>query len=548
VLDRDERVRLRELEERVSRLEAQLSALGEAPIIRAEQVPLAHAPVFAGKPATEDELEFEIGQNWFALAGIFVLTAGVAFMLSLRYAQLPAALPGSVGYLLALGLLAIAHVGARALSLLASYLRAAALTLLGFAALRLFFFGATPAVELAGVTGRGVLAVTIALAIGVGLSRGPWLTGWGLVIAGVLAIAAGSAWFALIVSAGVAAVAIAAGRRPGWSGLWLAGMAVSYLTYLGAALGASFGAGRLHFTSEPPAAPFLLYALIVAYGLAPFAGLRKPQGEDAVMNVNALLNCILGFGVFLLHTAASFPAAFPLAQLGATLGFLALAVVFFIREHSRIATFFYAMTGYAALSLAIVNLWRGPPVFVWLSVQSVIVVTTAIWFRSRFIVVANFFIFVGIALAYLFVTGAETGISVGFGIVALLSARILNWQRDRLELKTGLMRNAYLVSGFLVFPYALYHLVPPKFVAVAWVALAGAYYLLNVLVKNQKYRWMGHATLGLATLYVASVGVSRFEPVYRVLSFLVLGTVLLLVSLSFTRARRRGLTRDAGQK
>jgi len=39
-------------------------------------------------------------------------------------------------------------------------------------------------------------------------------------------------------------------------------------------------------------------------------------------------------------------------------------------------------------------------VFVWLSVQSVVVVATAIWFRSRLIVVANFAIFLAIVLGY----------------------------------------------------------------------------------------------------------------------------------------------------
>jgi len=43
----------------------------------------------------------------------------------------------------------------------------------------------------------------------------------------------------------------------------------------------------------------------------------------------------------------------------------------------------------------------------------------------------------------------------------------------------------------------------------------------------------------LTTIYVVVVGVRNFEPAYRVLSFLVLGAVLLVVSLSFTRARQR---------
>jgi uncharacterized membrane protein len=63
--------------------------------------------------------------------------------------------------------------------------------------------------------------------------------------------------------------------------------------------------------------------------------------------------------------------------------------------------------------------------------------------------------------------------------------------------------------------------------------------VLNLAVHNRKYRWMGHATLLLTTCYIAVVGTRQFEPLYRIVSFLVLGTVLLIVSLSFTRWRSR---------
>jgi hypothetical protein len=198
------------------------------------------------------------------------------------------------------------------------------------------------------------------------------------------------------------------------------------------------------------------------------------------------------------------------------------------------------MTGYAALSMAILKLSSAPQVFVWLSLQSLVVVSTAICFRSRFIVVANFFIFLATVAGYMIVATGETGISVGFGIVALVSARILNWQRDRLELKTELMRNAYLICAFLVFPYAVHHLLAAKYIALGWVGLAAVYYALNLAVRNQKYRWMGHGTLALATAYAVINAMRGFEPVYRVLSFLVLGTVLLIVSISFSRVRRKG--------
>jgi hypothetical protein len=218
---------------------------------------------------------------------------------------------------------------------------------------------------------------------------------------------------------------------------------------------------------------------------------------------------------------------------------LGLAAAFWQGEHGRITTFCHAMTGYLALSAAIVKFQPTPEVFIWLSGQSLVVVATALWFRSRLIVVANFFIYAAIVLAYMQVAREESGISVGFGVVALLTARVLNWQKERLELRTEFMRNAYLASAFVVFPYALHHLVPQAYVSVSWVGVAVIYYLLNLIVRNPKYRWMGHLTLLLTVGYVIVAGVTRLPPAFRIASFLVLGSALLAVSLIFTRVRTR---------
>ena len=148
-------------------------------------------------------------------------------------------------------------------------------------------------------------------------------------------------------------------------------------------------------------------------------------------------------------------------------------------------------------------------------------------------------IYLAILGCYVAVAHREQGISIGFGVVALATARLLGWKSDRLELRTDFMRNAYLLVAFLVFPYAVYHLVPGAWVALAWVGVALLYYLIGILLRNLKYRWMGHGTLLLTALYLAILGISRLEPLIRNLSFLVLGTVLLLVSLIFTRQRAR---------
>jgi hypothetical protein len=527
--------RIARLEERVAKLEARVGFAAEASHVTAPTPP-AKAAASVGR--TEDEFEFEVGQNWFAKVGIVVLTIGAGFMVSLPYASLPAGAPSLIGYALAAIFFVLARIWRRSFELVSGYLRGGAMALLYFATLRLYFFGPRHLLDTRDFTGRALLVVVVAANLIISYRRkSPWLLGLALVTGYVTAIAIGAAGFVLPAIVLLSALIVAGSLKGNWPGLVLAGVPLSYVTYFVWAANNPFLGRPLQFVAAPQISPGFVLACVVILAAGSLLR-RNRQREDDLTNTCALLNCALGYGVFFAHTLVKFGPIFVPAHLAAALVFLGLAVAFWVRERSRVSTVLYAMTGYMALSMAIIKAFGVPDVFVWLSLQSVVVVATAIWFRSHFIVVANFIIYAFIVLGYILVAERESGISVGFGIVALLSARILNWQKSRLELKTELMRNAYLLSAFVVFPYALYHLVPGGYVGLAWVGLALFYYLMNLIVRSQKFRWMGHVTLLLTSLYLVVVGSSRFEPVYRVLSFLVLGTVLLIVSLLFTRLRK----------
>jgi hypothetical protein len=534
--------RLAQLEARLARLEEYVGAgsRGWAPAeAGAERRGTAREGLAHPGSRSEEDFEFEVGQNWFARVGILALAAGGGFMLTLPYPSLPAAAPTFVGWAVAVALLLLAEVSAPWLALVSNYVRGAGMALLYCATLRLFLFGATHALTADGWLCRALLLLAVAVNFAIALRcRSQWLTGLALATGCISAVVIGSPWFALVVIVLLSLLSVAASTYQRWPAVLLAGMVMTFGTYLAwAVLANRGGTGRL-LVSEPALAPAFLLLTALVFGAAPLLR-HSDQSADPITNVCAFANCVLGYGIFLLHTATAFQNVFAPAHAAASVLFLGLAVVYRNRHHSHVSTFFFAMTGYAALSMAIIKLSAAPDVFVWLSLQSVLVVATAVWFGSRFIVVANFLIFALVVAAYILVQQRETGISIGFGIVALISARLLNWQQHRLELKTDLMRNAYLLSAFFVFPYALYHLVAGRYLALAWVALALVYYALNLIVRSQKYRWMGHATLVLTTIYVVIVASSRLDPIYRVLSFLTLGTALLIVSLSFTRARRQ---------
>ncbi|MDP1891809.1 MAG: DUF2339 domain-containing protein [Gemmatimonadaceae bacterium] len=546
---------LRAIERRLARLEARLAleSLDDTDDLAREAVPRAVGAVGADdgagtdEPAAEQDLEFVVGQNWLASVGVLVLTCGVGFALLLPLAGLPPFVPSLAGGAVALVLLALAFRWHTTFTLVAGYFRGAGMVLLYFSVLRLFFFGAEPVLSVDRVAGQLLLLVVVAANVAIALQRqAAWLTALALLTGFVSVVAVGTPSVVFVGVSVLLAIGAWAALTRGWPWLQLFLIPAGYITHLLWLINRPWQGRSVELASRPAAGFYVVLAFVLINAMASLLR-RNRDVEDPAAIVAVLLNSGLGYTLFVLATMGGAPAHFGPAHLAASVVFLGLAITFWKRVRSQITTFFYAMTGYLALSMALVKLVPVPELFLWLSLQSLLVVGTALWFRSKLIVVGNFFVFVGIVAAYMVVAAkSESGISIGLGVVALLTARILRWQQERLDLRTELMRNAYLASGFVIFPYATYHLVANAWVPVSWVAVAVGYYVMNLVVHSPKYRWMGHLTLLLTAFYMVVVGIFQLGPAYRIASFLLLGTVLLIVSLIFTmvRARRRERLED----
>jgi hypothetical protein len=518
----DLRAAVLELAQRMDRVEKRLGLVTEETIVP-EEAPEFEQSV-AAPPEKEESLEFEVGQTWFALIGIVALAIGAAFLLSLPFADLPSWLPSVAGYVVSAIVLYLAKVSRRSFEVISKYLRGAGMLLLFFATLRLYYFGEVTAVSTGSLLGRALLLATVAINLTLAWRRGSTFLFVLAVLTGcVAALAVGTAWF-------VAATLI--------------GFPACVLTYAVWAIGYPvFGHPVGVVGTDFP----VVYVIPLWMSLFSYAVMRRPdlEAEDTPVQISGVLMCGLGLTVFLLHHLLGFDTRIVSSQLVMAVLLLGISLAYWIREKSKFSTFIYAMTGYMALSVALVSAFDSPEVFVALSLQSLVVIATAVYFCSPFIIVANSLIFIGIILGYMAVSEVEQGMSIGFGIVALVSARILNWQKKRLALQTELMRNTYLVIAFLVFPYALYYMVPEMFVAVAWTGLALFYYGLFLFFGNRKYRWMGHWMLLLTALYAIVIGTARLESHYRIITFLVLGSIMVIVSLVFSIIRsKRRKTRD----
>lgn len=522
--------RLGALERRVAQLEAKLEPGAEP-----ESPP---EPPHRTLEEEEDAIEQQIGQKWFAQLGIVILSIGLAFILTFPYRGLPAAIPSLGGYLLAAVIMVLSFRWRVSYAHISGYLLGGGISLAYFATLRLSFFTDQPAID-----NRLLLAAILTANVALGLALAHRAGSTPLVILSILlgyavALLSDSSLFLYLWVSALAALAVTYTIRRQWQWMLTLSAACNFVIHVLWFLNNPVLGNRIELVTSPFFNIYfvLLYVVIIASGSL----WKRPSGsESGGALTTALINGALGYALFLLLTVTRFRDGLPVSQLLASVVFLAIAILFWIRMRSLYSTFIYAMLGYAALSVAIIAQFGTPERFIWLSVQSILVISTAVWFRSRFIVVANFIIYLLLFAAFLIAAEQISIISICFGLVALLSARILNSQRDRLELKTEQMRNAYLGTAFFIIPYALYHTVPSGFVSLSWLAVALFYYIMARVLNSRKYRWMALLTLAITVPYALLVDLTGLDPIFRIISFVILGTVLLVVSVAYSKRRTR---------
>ena len=495
-----------------------------------------------GEESGEDEsgdetIEYKIGFYWFAKFGIAILAVGIAFLLTFPYQNIPGYLPSLFGFIFSALLLGASSLLRKSYDLVSRYFFESAFVLLFFSVLRLHFFSPLPFIE-----SRAVLVLLLCVIVAVNMvmslrRSSPYLAVMSLVAGYAVAIVSDAPYFMFIAVTVLSALSVYLKLARRWNSVFLIAIVMSYATHMLWLFNNPLMGNALALTRTHPINVVFVLMYLVIFALAVLLR-EKGEAEKGFPAASSLVNCALGFGVFALSAEATIESYAPIACFGASILFPSLSAWFWIKEKSRFSTFFYSMTGYLALSCAILLLSRIPDTFIWLSWQSVIVLATAIYFRSRFIVVTNTAFYLLLLLSYLISASGVGAISLSFGAIALISARILNLQKHRLEIKTETLRYSYRAAAFVAFPYALYFTVPEGYVPLSWMGVALFYYIMHRILRNQRYQLMALLTLTLTVVYVAIIGIVRLDPALRIVSFLALGTVLLSVSIIYSKIRR----------
>ncbi len=526
---------LHRLEERITRLEAHLGMSASAP----GPVPNGASQIAVSQEAAVDEAELEqrIGEFGLAWAGSTVFLLGFVFLMTFTLNQGYSLLSAAMGYAAASGIYLLARAWQRSFFYLARILVSASLLLGYYTTLRLHYFTASPLIGNSQIAFAlllifAVLPLLLALKI-----QSQALAGLPVFLVLMAALLSDHPHVMLPLVTLQAVLAVYLALRYEWWRLLNLTICLVYLTHMLWLINnpvAGHSIRAIAADQYPLAYPFLCAAV---FALPTLFFNREASADVARIGV-VFLNCLGCSTVLSLAVVALHPKDLALIALVAFGLLLVCSAAQWLRTHLQFAASVYACFSYLALTIAIYGYARVPEAFLWLALQSFLVVSMALWFRSRTLVVVNAVIYFGILVTYWIISPVSDWVNFSFAFVALLSARVMNWKKERLTLRTDGLRNTYLGATFLMVLYALCHAVPASYVALSWTLTAVGYFLLSLLLKNVKYRWMSLFNLLATVAYLFLVDLARLDPKFRVVAFLFLGLMAVGISLFYTKLRR----------
>ena len=529
----------------------------ESRINKLETTPTIHHPLFngslhpqplnppagpSGSDVTEvDEvlIESRVVEYGLAWIGSIVLLFGIIFLQSFTQNHLNGILGSLTAYAAVAGVFFLSWYLRNMLPHLSFMLRISGHLLVYYITLRFYFFNPDPV-----IASKAVVIAMLLAAIGVQLffairRKNETMAAIAVVLMLLTAMFSDETQVTLPIVTATAILSFILFYRYGWWRTMILAAILVYISHVfwlldNPVMGHPLGAVRTHQFNL-----LYLFAYGILFSLVPMVKKRDdfPKGVYAsVIVINGL-----SFSLVLLMVVASFYLnnyVWIFSIIAASC--LLYSIYLKFRTDRIFDPSFYACFSFMAMSVAIYGVYKLPGAYLLLSVQSLLVVSWALWFRSRIIVVMNTILFIGMMLAYLASAQPLNKVNFAFVITAFISARVLNWKKERLTLRTDNLRNSYLISLFFIVLFALYHAVPPQYVTTSWTAAALAYFLLSLILKNVKYRWMAIATLIVTAVYLFVVDLAHMEIGYRVIAFLFLAFISLGASLYFTlRFRKR---------
>ncbi|MCK4853648.1 MAG: hypothetical protein KAT31_05290 [Bacteroidales bacterium] len=521
------------LEKRISLIEARL---GAADILIKKQ--MEEDQEFDIPSGIGADIEVRIGSHGLAWLGNIVLIFGIMFLMTYAQNLGYSLLPSILGYLLAGSIFMVAHKIRKSLSHLDFMLNFSGYILAFYVTLRLYFFTPDPVISQFGV-GLAIILILIASLIGFAIrKKSEFLATLAIIFLVATALFSGvtHVTLALLVSAAAASAFLFLWKE--WRHLLMVSLFLVYISHLiwlmgNPILGNPLGVVDLHQNNL-----YYLFAYVSIYAFMTLAPGKESIPERFYLSLviwNAISFMLLVLMVVLAFYEESYAGIFALI----TIICLAYSVVLYMRRTREFIPALFACFGFMAMSVSVYGYTGLPNAHLLLALQSLLVMSMALWFRSKIIVVVNTILYVMILLIYMIAYPSVDSINIVFALVALASARILNWKKQRLTLRTEVLRNLYLIGAFFMVLYSLQQVVPAQYVTLSWTLAAVGYLVLNIILHNIKYRWMAIFTFIATAIYLFVVDLASLQVGYRVLAFMFLAIISLATSVYYTKRLRK---------
>ncbi len=521
------------LEKRISLIEARLGAADI--LVRKPQEEDQEFDISFGKGS---DIEVRIGSHGLAWLGNIVMIFGIMFLMTYAQNLGYSLLPSILGYLLAGSIFLVAHKIRKSLSHLDFMLNFSGYILAFYVTLRLHFFTPDPVISKLWI-GLAMILILIATLVGVARRKeSEFLATLAIIFLVATALFSGVTHItlALLVSAAAASAFLFLWKD--WRYLLMVSLFLVYISHLiwlmgNPILGNPFGVVDSHQNNL-----YYLFAYVAIYAFMTLAPRKESIPERFYLSLviwNAISFMLLVLMVVLAFYEESYAGIFAII----TVICLGYSVVLYKRGTREFIPALFACFGFMAMSVSVYGYTGLPNAHLLLALQSLLVMSMALWYRSKIIVVVNTMLYLMILLIYMIAYPSVDSINIVFALVALASARVLNWQKERLTLQTEFLRNLYLIAAFFMVLFSLKQVAPAQYVTFSWTLAAAGYLVLSFILQNIKYRWMAIFTFIATAIYLFAVDLASLQVGYRVLAFLFLAAISIGTSVYYTKRIRK---------
>jgi hypothetical protein len=540
------REQLGALELRISAMEAKLenySGAGTRPKY-ADEEEEEMVEFSLGIPAERESLiESKIGEFGLAWLGNIVLIFGIIFLTEYIMRLGHPMLSSVVGYGMVISIVGLSYFIRQTFSYMASMFTLFSQFLLFYLTLRLHFFTGNPLIESSGIVITLLLFLVVLQVVIAVVKKSPMYAVVFILLSFGTAILSDTASVLLPLTVIIALGSVILFYLYNWHKQLLLSIFMVYLTLLLWILNNPVMGHPLQGIAAHHNSYLFIGACALIYSLLPLMP-NKGKFPESTMFISIMLNGA-GFS-FLIWILVTLFFSHGYIGIFASIALYCMSLAVILKKFSswKYPPALYVLYGFVALSITIYGLNGLPRSFFLLSIQSLLVLSLALWFRSKIIVVMNFFLFLILLISYAVTSGEIISTNFSFPVVAFISARIINWQKERLEIKTALIRNTYLVVLFFTMLYACYKTFPSQYITLSWTVTAVVYFLMSIILKNVKYRYMALANVVATAFYLFIVDLARIEFIFRIIAFLFLAVITIIISTFYVRKMKKKQQQD----